>query len=220
MRWLLSVLVAFLAVIGIRASVFHYLSDPYNPGFLEFPTITALHVILGAVYLALAPFQFVSRLRSRWLGYHRWAGRLLVAVGFVVGMTALFMALVIPFSGWWERVVIGFFGGLFLVALGRGFLHIRAGRTARHREWMIRALAIALAIATMRLIFIPTTFMVFASAHQRGTAPTFQQIATLSIVSFLLAFVLHSALAELWIRSTRRHGAVVSSGNKLGANLT
>lgn len=137
MRWLMGAVVGTLALLGIDAAVAHHLQEPYNPGFREFPVMTAAHVILGAVYLALAPFQFVRPIRSRWPGYHRRAGRVLVAIGLVVGVTALFMALVIPFSGWWERVIVGPFGALFLVALGKGFLHIRAGRAALHREWMM-----------------------------------------------------------------------------------
>ena len=103
MRLPLGVVVGLLALVGIGASATHYLQEPYNPGFLRFPTIVALHVVLGGVYLALAPFQFVGRIRSWHLGYHRWVGRLLVAVGLVVGLTALFMGLVIPFSGWGSR---------------------------------------------------------------------------------------------------------------------
>lgn len=196
MRQLLGVLVGFLVFVGIGASITHYLQEPYNPGFLEFPVIVALHVILGTVYLALAPFQFVGRIRSRHLAYHRRIGRILVALGLVVGATGVFMALVIPFSDWGERVVVGSFGVLFLVALGKGFVHIRAGRAAAHREWMIRAFAIGLAIATMRLIFVP--------ALLTAVNPTDQQIEMLSIVSFTVAFVLHSSLAEVWIRLTRR----------------
>lgn len=70
MRWLLAILVGFLSVTGVGAAVFYFLHEPSNPGFLQFPTITALHVIPGAVFLALVPFQFVSRIRSRWLTYH------------------------------------------------------------------------------------------------------------------------------------------------------
>jgi Predicted membrane protein (DUF2306) len=105
------------------------------------------------------------------------------------------MGLVIPFSGWAERVIIGLFGGLFLFALGKGFVHVRAGRVALHREWMIRAFAIALAIATMRLIFIPALLV--------AADPTDGQIAFFSVVSFTAAFVLHASVAELWIRLTR-----------------
>jgi len=198
-RWLLGVVVGFLALVGIGASATHYLQEPYNPGFFRFPTIIALHVVLGGVYLALAPFQFARRVRSRHLGYHRWAGRFLVATGLVVGVTALFIGFVIPFSGTPERVIIGLFGGLFLFALGKGFVHIRAGRVALHREWMIRAFAIGLSIATMRLIFVPALIIV--------ADPTQGQIALLSIVSFAVAFVVHASVAEAWIRITRGSGA-------------
>jgi uncharacterized membrane protein YozB (DUF420 family) len=198
MGWLLGVAIGLLAFIGVAASATHYLQEPYNPGFVRFPTIVALHVVLGGVYLALAPFQFVKRVRFRHLGYHRNTGRLLVAVGLVVGVTALFMGLVIPFSGWPERVIIGLFGGLFLVSLIVGFVYVRAGQVNLHREWMIRAFAIALSIATMRLIFIPAMIIV--------SAPTDAQIAALSVMSFTVAFVAHASVAELWIRATRKSG--------------
>jgi uncharacterized membrane protein len=206
MRWLLGILVGFLALIGIGASVAHYMQEPYNPGFLEFPIMTALHVILGGIYLAFAPFQFVKRIRTRWLGYHRWAGRVLVAIGLVIGVTALFMGFMIPFSGWAESVVIGVFGGLFLIALVKGFVDIRAGRVAQHREWMTRAFAIGLSIATMRLIFIPALVLV-------GN-PTDEQIATLSVMSFAVAFFLHALVAEIWIRRTRRRDVLLTSSVK------
>jgi hypothetical protein len=55
MLWPLGVAVGFLALIGVGASVAHYLQEPYNPGFLDFPTIVAVHVVLGGLYLTLAP---------------------------------------------------------------------------------------------------------------------------------------------------------------------
>jgi uncharacterized membrane protein len=173
LRWPLAAVVSFLAFIGIAASATHYLYEPYNPGFLKYPTIVALHVILGGVYLLFAPFQFVKRIRSRHLGYHRWAGRLLFSIGVVVGMTALFMGLVIPFSGWIERVYTSLFGTFFILALVKGLVHIRAGRVASHREWMIRAFAIGLAIATQRLIFIPALLVVADPAQ--GSSRRFLQ---------------------------------------------
>ena len=67
-----------------------------------------------------------------------------------------------------------------------------------HREWMIRAFAIGLAVATQRVIFIPA---LFAEAD-----PTEGPVATLSAVSFLAAFAVHVSVAEAWIRLTRRSG--------------
>ncbi len=204
-RWPLGVVVGFLAFVGVAASAVHYFVEPYNPGFLEYPTIVALHVVLGSVYLLFAPFQFVKRIRSRHLGYHRRMGRVLVVLGLVVGATALFVGLVIPFSGWAESVLIVLFGSLFLFALGKGFVHVRAGRVAQHREWMIRAFAIALAIATQRVIFIPSLF-VFGV-----TAPTDGRVVTLSLAAWAAALVVHSSLAEVWIRLTRKRGVPTPS---------
>ena len=96
-----------MILVGVATFATHYLREPYNPGFLDFPVVTALHVVLGGLYLTLAPFQFIRRIRSRHLTYHRRVGRMLVAVGLVVGVTALLMGLIIPFFGWGERVIIG-----------------------------------------------------------------------------------------------------------------
>jgi uncharacterized membrane protein len=197
---LLGVAVGFLALVGVGASAAHYLQEPYNAGFLDFPNIVALHVVLGGAYLALAPFQFVRRIRSRHLGYHRRVGRLLVAIGVVVGVTALLMGLVIPFSGWPERVVVGLFGSLFLFALVKGFVHVRTGRVALHREWMVRAFAIGLAIATQRVLFFPAIMITMAD-------PTDGRFGTLLVAALAVAFVVHTSVAELWIRATRRSSA-------------
>ena len=211
-RWPLGVVVGFLALIGTGASATFYLREPYNPGFLEYPTVVALHVVLGGFYLLFAPFQFVKRLRTRHLAYHRRMGRALVAIGLVVGASALFVGLVIPFSGWAERVIIALFGTLFLFALFEGFVHVRAGRVAPHREWMIRAFAIALAIATQRLIFVPAFFLV--------ADPTLEQAQALSAAAFLAAFVAHAGVAEVWIRLTRRRRDPKASGTRVAQEPT
>jgi uncharacterized membrane protein len=203
----LGAAVSILALVGVAASATHYLQEPYNPGFLRFPTVVALHVVLGGVYLALAPFQFVKRIRSRHLAYHRRIGRLLIAVGVMVGATALFMGFVIPKGGSPERVVIGLFGTVFLVALVKGFVHVRAGRVSLHREWMIRAFAIGLAIATARLIFYPALLIT-------TTDPSDRRFGTLLAVALAVAFAFHVSVAELWICVTRRSGALTADGVK------
>lgn len=203
LRWLVGTVVVSLALIGISASIAHYLVPPYNPGFLRYPIITALHIGLGVVYLTLAPLQFIGSIRLRFPAYHRWAGRLLVAVGLCIGLTALFMGIVIPFSGWGERVLMVLFGGWYLIALGTGFVHIRARRPARHREWMLRALAIGLSIATQRVIFVPILLSL--------ADPTYGQIAAVSLTAWALAFISHTTLAEVWIRRTRRSSAATAA---------
>lgn len=188
-----------LCVLGIGASVNHFLSTPYNPGFVEHPLITGLHVVLGALYLSIAPFQFVARIRDRWPRYHRLAGRVGVTIGLVVGVSAFFLATVIPTSGWSERIIVGGFAIFFTFSIARALLLARAGRYAVHREWMIRAFSIGMSIATMRLMFVPALIAT--------GGPTVEQIQLFSIVTFTIAFVIHATGAELWIRATRPKAA-------------
>jgi uncharacterized membrane protein YozB (DUF420 family) len=194
-RWPLMVFVGLCLLIGVGSSASFYLREPANAGFADYPTITALHVVLGGAYLLLAPLQFVSRIRKRWPKVHRWNGRLLVAIGMIVGVTALLMNVLIPYSGLPQQIVLTPFAVLFSLSILMGLRHIRAGRVVQHKEWMLRAFAIGLAIATMRLIFIPFLLII-------GT-PTQSQVEAGSLVSFTVAFVAHLVVAELWIRRAR-----------------
>ena len=120
-RWILAGTIGLLAFVGVGASAAHYLQEPYNPGFLDFPTVVALHVV--------------------------------------------------------------------------------------HREWMIRAFAIGLAIATARLIFFPVLLITMVD-------PTEERFGTLLVVALAVAFVLHASVAELWICVTRRSCALKADGVK------
>lgn len=196
MRGLLNGICAFLALGGIGASIGYFLREPYNTGFLEHPVVVGSHVVLGAGYLVFAPFQFVAGVRRRWPAYHRAVGRGLVACGIALGASAFFIATVIHYSGWPERVVNGFFALYFTLSLVLAFGHARARRIERHREWMIRAFSIGLVISTMRLIFVPALFAFGPASPELA--------ADLSILSFTIAFGVHAAAAEWWIRRTRR----------------
>jgi uncharacterized membrane protein len=198
MQRLVNWICGVLAVGGVGSSIGYFLREPYNTGFLEHPLVVASHVVLGAGYLTFAPFQFVARVRERWPAYHRAVGRVLAACGVAVGASAFFISIVIPYSGWPERIVNGAFSLYFTVSLVRAFGYARTRRIDLHREWMIRAFSIGLAISTMRVLFIPS-LVVFGP-------PTEQLAATLSIVSFTLAFLIHTTAAEWWIRRTRSGG--------------
>ncbi len=191
----LSIIVGFLAIAGIGGSIFFMFSGGANERFADFPTITNLHVIPGAIYLALAPLQFSQSIRNRSRSYHRWAGRLLATIALVTGAGALFLGVIIPYSGLPEQIVTGFFGCFFLFSTAQGFISARAKQFDAHREWMMRAFAIGLSIATMRLIFVPILISI--------GEPSREEAEFFSIFSFTIAFILHSGFAEYWIRRTR-----------------
>jgi uncharacterized membrane protein YozB (DUF420 family) len=187
---------AVLALLGIGVSIEHFATgDHYNRGFYEFPVVIGLHVVLGAVYLGLALHQLLPAARARSATAHRVVGRGAALAGFTAGTTALVILVLFPFSGRAELLAAGPFGVWFLFSLARGVVLARAGRYEEHREWMIRAFAIATGIATMRLIFVPALFAFGEATDERARF--------LSVVSFAVAFSVHTLAAELWIRATR-----------------
>jgi len=199
---LARLLIGWLVLIGVGASASFYFREPANTQFANYPIMTALHVGLGGVYMLLAPFQFLPSIRNRWINYHRQVGRFLVGVGVIVGLTAAFMAVVIPYSGWSERIFVTPFTIYFGFCIFRGFRLIRQKRIKEHKEWMTRGFAIGLAISTQRLLFLPPLLYIIF----RIGAPTEEQIVLLTIVSFVTALVSHALIAEWWIRRQARNG--------------
>ncbi|RKT74915.1 putative membrane protein DUF2306 [Saccharothrix variisporea] len=119
------------------------------PGFL----IT--HIVAITVYALLGAFQFAPRFRARRRGWHRVAGRLLVVCGIVGAVSGLWLSLfqhrpdISPLLTAF-RLVVGTAWVTFLVL---GFTAIRRRNPTRHREWMIRAYAIALGAGTQAFTF-------------------------------------------------------------------
>jgi uncharacterized membrane protein len=112
------------------------------------PVPLVLHIVSASIYSVLGAFQFSAGFRRRRPGWHRAAGRLLVVLGLTVALSALWLTLFTPrFEGSGElyQVFRLVFGSAMVVSIVLGFLAIRRRDVARHRAWMIRAYAIALA---------------------------------------------------------------------------
>lgn len=76
---------------------------------------------------------------------------------------------------------------------------IRRGQVARHREWMIRAFAVALGISTVRVV--GTVFDV--ALTPAGVPPP-----EVFVLSLWTGWTLTLAAAEAWIRYTRAAPAI------------
>ncbi|MEK6374233.1 MAG: DUF2306 domain-containing protein [Acidobacteriota bacterium] len=160
----------------------------FETRFAKRPAMTLLHVVPGALFLSFGLLQFSSRIRSRYIRFHRWSGRVLMVAAIVSGGAGLYFGVVIPFAGFGEASVIALVGAFIIVAVVRGFLAIRRGDTARHREWMIRAFAAGIAVSTVRVVGgIMQLFM---------PMPPAQTI----VISFWAGWIITLSAAELWIR--------------------
>jgi uncharacterized membrane protein len=209
--------VAFLAAVGVAAVmrrivhvvpvVVHGYSPaavPSNPRlaqlaamddlFARYPVLTLVHIVPGMLFMILGPLQFSPGIRARHLRWHRFSGRVFVVCGLVIGISAVVMSFGMPaIGGLNQAAATTLFGVFFLFALSRAFWHIRRRQIALHREWMIRAFAIGLAVATIR----PIIGIFFATSPLSGLTPR-----EFFGIAFWIGFVLHLIAAEAWIRAT------------------
>src|SRR5258708_5814812 len=165
-----------------------------DAGFARHPVLTMVHIIPGLLFLLLGPLQFVRRLRSRRPGLHRWTGRVVIASGLIIGTSALVMSTQMAIGGVNEAAATTLFAILYLFALTKAFLSIRRGKVAQHREWMIRAFAIGLAVAAVRPIvgvFFATRRITHLTPHDFFGA------------AFWLGFTMNLIAAGIWINYTR-----------------
>ena len=195
MKKSLFVATAITVILGIGFSVEHFFDDNhYNPGFYQFPIVISLHVALGGLYIGLATLQFFPQIRLEKPVLHRVNGRITVGLGVVTSIMAVAAITLFPFSGQGMIFFVAPFACYFGLALVLGFQCARAGNFMQHRRWMIRAFAIATAIATQRLILVPS-LIVF------GTAP--ETIRMASMAAFTCAFMLHALVAEIWLHQSQ-----------------
>ncbi|HSE54062.1 MAG TPA: DUF2306 domain-containing protein [Gemmatimonadales bacterium] len=161
--------------------------------FAAHATLTWAHIIPGSVFLGLAPLQFARGLRENHPALHRWAGRVLLLTALPTGLTGILLQLRSPYGGALALSSILVAGGLFLGAAVLAYQAIRRRDRERHREWMIRMLAVGLGVGTVRVIAAPLILL------------TGQRPLELMGVAFWLGFALPVAGGEWWIRVTRPH---------------
>ena len=163
--------------------------------FARYPFLTLIHILPALLFLLLGPLQFNQTFRQRHLQWHRWSGRVLLVCGLIVGVSALVMSFGMPaIGGVNQAAATTLFALFFLFALGKAFRHILRREIVLHREWMIRAFSIGLAVATIR----PIVAVFFATSRFSGLTPR-EFFGT----AFWIGFVLHLIAAEAWIQWTR-----------------
>jgi uncharacterized membrane protein len=168
--------------------------DRFDGRYAANPLLTLAHIIPGGLFLILAPLQFSSRIRNRHIRLHRWSGRVLVVTALVAVAAGLHFGLSMPYGGFGEATAIAVFGGIFVFAVGRAFVAIRRRDVARHREWMIRAFAIAIGISTVRVV---------AAVFDVALTPAGVGPSDIFVLSLWIGWGITLGAGELWIRYTR-----------------
>jgi purine-cytosine permease-like protein len=185
----------FLSLMGLSGNTVPVKSRVPDDGFAAHPQLTLIHIAAGLLFVLLAPLQFVKRIKDNYPKIHRTTGYVVLISGLIIGVTALIMGAIMAVGGITETLAVTTFGVLSLFSLMRAYLYILKREFDLHREWMIRVLAIGLAVTTTR----PIMGIFFATSKLTGL--TVQQFFG---IAFWIAFILHISFAEYWIRKTRK----------------
>lgn len=161
--------------------------------YAENPRWMFVHATTGSLFLLAATLQFLPRLRTRYPRVHRWNGRVLVAAGMITAITGLYFGILIPAAGLPERIIIALVGAWFVTALINAVVAIRRHDAARHRKWMTRAFAVAVGIATVRLVAL----IADAALTPRGWV-----LESVFVLSLALGWGITIIAAELWMART------------------
>src|SRR5579884_4099744 len=184
--WLMG-MIPCLGVAGY-AIARYFVAPPARGHFSELLPLLQVHAGAGAVALLIGPWQFPAWLRNRHPGWHRWLGRvflLAVAASSVVGLVLSFHSQ----EGWPTHLGFSLLAAIWFVTACMGYSTARERRFRVHREWMVRAFALALAAVTLR-IELPLMLIAHVSFH-----------AAYITVSWL-CWVPNLIAAEWWLAST------------------
>jgi uncharacterized membrane protein len=183
---------------------------PSDPRFTSSPLPLVVHIASAVTYTLLGAFQFSSALRRRRPGWHRAAGRVLVALGLGVALSALWMTLFYP-----RQPGTGVLAYVFRLAFSSGMAAsiilgvaaIRRRDIARHQAWMTRAYALALGAGTQ--------------VFTKGIGPAVFGTGQLTLdLSLGAGWILNLAVAEYVIRRPvhrRTHTSIGRATAKVGS---
>ncbi|MEC5200342.1 uncharacterized membrane protein YozB (DUF420 family) [Arthrobacter sp. PL16] len=173
--------------------------DDFAVRYVAHPWLAYLHIAPGVIYLLGAPLQLSRRFRTRHYDVHKRLGRILLTCALVAGLFALLFGVPHAWGGAPEAAATVVFGCWFLTSLVLAFRAIRRDDVPKHRRWMIRAFAVGIGIGTIRIWV--GIFEGIEQALSGGMTPATPDTALFG-VAFWLAFTMHVALGEWWLRRT------------------
>jgi uncharacterized membrane protein len=110
-----------------------------------------LHGVPGFIALIAAPIQFSSRIRNRYLRFHRITGYVYLASVAISAPMGMFVARTLT-SNPVGYTISWVHGGMWLLCTLIAIKLVRNGDIARHREWMMRSYSWGLIFILARIV--------------------------------------------------------------------
>ena len=146
-------IIALIAAYVVSITVTHYFTfskESYTEYFWPRRNWLRIHILGGLIALLVGQFQFIKKLRVRNIKLHRLFGRIYLTSILISAPIGLYLALT-------SNIHFVYATGLSLLAIvwfstaTMGYISIRKGNIAQHREWMMRSYVVTFAFIFFRL---------------------------------------------------------------------
>ena len=152
--WVIMTLLS-LTTIAFVARYLAFNPDSYFPEqrevYMHREFVLGVHVLCGMLALAIGPFQFIARLRRRFLRVHRFLGATYIASCTGLGLSGLVLATT-SYPSWVTSLGFGLLGLSMLFTTWMALRMVLAHRFADHRRWMIRSFSLIFAAVMLRIM--------------------------------------------------------------------
>ncbi len=148
------------------------------------------HTLAGTLAILIGPINFSTRIRQRYLKFHRVLGRIYVVSVFVGAATGVILAFGRPgFPGTCGQAAA------WVVCTTAAFLTARNRQIVSHRQWMARSYAVTFTFVSSRVLNLWPAYW----SHLGDT------LSAVGVIGFTLASILIVDLGINWRElSTRR----------------
>jgi len=131
---------------------------PDNARFFADPIPVVIHIVAVVLFGVVGAFQFPKSFRRKHLRWHRAAGRLLIPVAFIVGLSGLWITQTYPHvegDGPTLYFIRWLVGTVMLAFLIMAVVALKHRRYPEHGVWMIRAYALGMGAGTQVFTHLP-----------------------------------------------------------------
>lgn len=155
-NWIVKTAIITLGVISlyyliVRAFPFLIISkEIYNPYYFSRVVWIWPHVLGGVIAMTIGPFQFIPKLRIKYLRFHRISGYIFL-ISILVSALTLIPLITTSSSNLVIDVGLGIGGIVWLGAVIFAYVAIKNRKIEQHKEWMIRCYMITLAFVVFRV---------------------------------------------------------------------
>jgi len=147
------------------------------------------HTLCGVIALLAGPVQFSSRIRGRYLKFHRVLGRIYVIAVFIGAFTGIALAAGRPgLPGTTMQ------GAAWIVCTTAALITVRNRQIAQHRQWMARSYAVTFTFVSSRVLNLWPRYW----SHLGDT------FSAVGVIAFTLASLLLVDLGLNWRELTTR----------------